>query len=190
MGTRLLGWTAAGIALSLMLAAGLYGLPFRWVYVLSWNLTDKPYMPKGQQAHPLLGPHYFGDWQLYVAWAKDPHPYFGHVQNSNMLPPATWLIAVIGLLPFGPGYLVWLAVSVGLSVTAVWLLTAGAPTWARVVAWPVLVAGSTGLVVPSTEATCRCLSLPCSASGSGPSDRKGRSPLPLCWPWPYVSSPT
>jgi hypothetical protein len=132
---------------TLITAVAIHGWhPLAWLYAVSWQAEDPTYMPAGQTDVPLLGPHYFGDWQLYLGWARDEHPYVGHRMNYNALPPALWFLKAFTLLPLGVSYIVAVALGVALTMAAAVLLLPDHTPRVQAAAWLACIGLSSGAI--------------------------------------------
>ena len=146
-GRRLILVTSFGFTVAFSLAIALYGLhPTRWLYTLSWNQADIPLMPAGQAATPIWGPHYFGDWQVFVGWARQKHPYWGDGGHLTVLPPVLWALRGASHLPMAASYMLVVVLGVAVSAGAVWLLGRDLPFRTRAAAWMVFCVASIGFI--------------------------------------------
>jgi hypothetical protein len=73
--------------------------PVDYIKRLSFIVEDIPWMPPGFIAKPYFGLHYFGDWQLAIAFARSDNPYLLEFLPSQTPPFGTFLIKVFAL-PF------------------------------------------------------------------------------------------
>lgn len=79
-------------------------------------IDDPSWMPPGQDLVRLAGRHYFGDWQIFVGWGRDPNPYILWPLVLNSLPGAYFFLAAVGVLPFS--YSIWLFFGMTIGLTA------------------------------------------------------------------------
>lgn len=78
-----------------------------------WSLADPTWMPPGQQSIPILGSHHFGDWQIFIGWAKSENPYLLTPLAFNGLPVLYWLLVPLSSLNLGLTF----AIMWGLTIT-------------------------------------------------------------------------
>ena len=138
---------AMGTLFMVVVALAVHGpQPAEWLYALSWQAIDKPWMPDRLAPVPVLGLHFFGDWQTFLGWSQSSHPYIGHRINLNALPALAWLLRPFLALPLQVSVAVLVVASLTTTYVAVRLL---APqwSWGRVTAaWAVFIAFSHGMI--------------------------------------------
>lgn len=67
---------------------------------VSFEISDKPWMPPGIDAVPIVGEHFFGDLQLPLAWARYPNPWQEDLEwKANFLPLGKWILIPFSYLP-------------------------------------------------------------------------------------------
>ncbi len=72
--------------------------PLNLIERLSFKVIDPPWLPSNISAVPILGKHFFGDWQLDTVWAIDPNnPYISEVMPSRTPPLGLFLTSILGL---------------------------------------------------------------------------------------------
>lgn len=138
---------AAGYLAALLIALAVHGPhPLRWLTQISFPTSDPSALPYGGTTRPVWGVHHFGDWQLWLAWARDPNPYLIDDFGMHGLPPVLWAVRLIdGLTALG-SWAILAGLSVGLTAAATWLLMAGRPWWQRALTWVAVFGLSAGLL--------------------------------------------
>lgn len=80
--------------------------PDGFVNRISYISSDKPWMPSGTDADPLLHLHYFGDWVLNVAYGGVPRPYDPNLQiPAQFAPIGILFFSIIYIIGYKIGYL-------------------------------------------------------------------------------------
>jgi hypothetical protein len=77
---------------------------------ISFQVADKPWVPSGQIAEPILGLHYFGDWMLSVAWALNENCYQLEEFSCQQPPFGLWILRIwnFAFIDMKFGYLTWI----------------------------------------------------------------------------------
>jgi hypothetical protein len=79
---------------------------------LSFKVVDPPWLPSGIQPVPIIGNHYFGDWQLDTTWSIDKNnPYISEYMPSRTPPFGLLLTRLFGELGIKTGFFVFLFVT-------------------------------------------------------------------------------
>jgi hypothetical protein len=88
--------------------------PLKWIGQFAWGNHD-PVLSYGRVlTTPVIGNHHFGDWQVYLMWAKDPNPYLLHDGGLPSLPPVLFALRAVDGLPV---LVSWLLLTIASAVT-------------------------------------------------------------------------
>lgn len=121
---------------ALLLLATAISLGFAWVdqfyrgvsvnSILSFMAKDSPWMPVHTTAVPIIGGHYFGDFQLPLAWASNIRhslsPYLSSTIPANYPPVAIVVLAPFTFLPIKIALSFFLFISASVFLIPLWLL--------------------------------------------------------------------
>ena len=95
---------------------------------LSFLPSDPPLMPAYTMAKPVLGVHYFGDFQLPLGYAINLRhsisPYVGPSLPTSYPPLAEWFFVPFSFLPLNISVLIYLLLSGALFLVPLWLMLA------------------------------------------------------------------
>ena len=87
---------------------------------VSYLVGDKPWMPPGFEATPILGSHYFGDLQLPIAWARYSNPWETDlIHRANFLPFGKYLLLPFSYLPIKLVFCLYVIGSIAILYVAV-----------------------------------------------------------------------
>jgi hypothetical protein len=114
---------AAGYVSILATALAVHGPhPLTWIGQFAWGNHD-PVLSYGRVlTTAVIGEHHFGDWQVYLIWAKDPNPYVLHNGGLPSLPPVLFAVRAIDGLPVLMSWLMLTIASASTILLAVHLL--------------------------------------------------------------------
>jgi hypothetical protein len=88
---------------------------------ISFRAEDPPWMPPGQQTHPVIGVHHFGDWMLDVGWAMHDNCYDLGSYACARPPLGNWILRIFGLPSpnFGFAFFIWTFLALSIYMYAV-----------------------------------------------------------------------
>jgi arabinofuranan 3-O-arabinosyltransferase len=109
-------------------------------------IDDPSWMPPGQEVVRLAGRHYFGDWQIFIGWGRDPNPYVLWPLVLNSLPGAYYFLAMLGLLPFSISIWIFFGLTLGMSGLAAFLLLSRYTSPQRLMITVILFGSSIGML--------------------------------------------
>ena len=89
---------------------------------ISFKINDPSWVPDGFEAKPILGEHYFGDFELFYAWAKEANPYTAPYPAQH-LPTGQLLLKFFPIFPIEIAYLLYLGISLALLFVGAHVLT-------------------------------------------------------------------
>ncbi len=130
-------WSVWGIRLIAALAAALVvALGWAWIETfyrgvavngqLSFMSSDKPYMPIHTIAKPVIGDHYFGDFQFPLGYAinlrRSISPYLGPSIPYNYPPFSQVFFVLFSFLPLRISTMTYLLFSAAIFLVPLWLL--------------------------------------------------------------------
>jgi len=130
-------WSVWGIRLFAVLSVALVvSLGWEWIESfyrgvavsaqLSFRSADQPYMPIHTVAKPILGDHYFGDFQFPLGYAIDLRhsisPYTGSIIADNYPPFSQVLFVLFSFLPLQLSALIYLSLSGAVFLVPLWLM--------------------------------------------------------------------
>jgi len=130
-------WSVWGIRLAAVLSVALaVSLGWQWIEAfyrgvavsaqLSFMSADQPYMPIHTVAKPIIGHHYFGDFQFPLGYAIDLRhsisPYTGSSIADNYPPFSQILFVLFSFIPLHLSALIYLSLSGAVFLVPLWLL--------------------------------------------------------------------
>jgi hypothetical protein len=137
-GVRLI--TLVSIALAISLGWDWIQTFYRDVAVnaqLSFSAGDQPWMPLDSVARPIIGNHYFGDFQLPLGYGSNLRhslsPYLSSAIPANYPPFASIVFALFSFLPLKFSVVVYLALSAVIFLLPLWLLLSPLKVESRVI---------------------------------------------------------
>jgi hypothetical protein len=93
---------------------------------LSHSAGDQPWMPLDSIARPIIGNHYFGDFQLPLAYASNLRhslsPYLSSAIPENYPPFTSMVFVLFSFLPLKISAVLYLALSAAIFLVPLWLL--------------------------------------------------------------------
>ena len=127
-------WTVRLVAI--LLAATAVSLGLLWIgqfyrgenvnVLISFPASDPPWLPTHNTAVPILGVHYFGDFQLPYNWGLNVRdslsPYLSSAIPSNFPPLLILLYVPFTLLSIKTATFIFLALSAAIVIVPLWLL--------------------------------------------------------------------
>jgi hypothetical protein len=132
-------WSEWGVRLLAILSLALTA-SLAWIWIessyrsvtvasrLSYFSSDKPWMPIDSVARPIIGNHFFGDFQLPFAWGGNLlhtfSPYLSSSIPENYTPLAAVFFVPFHLLSLRYAALVYLVLSAAVFLVPLWLLLA------------------------------------------------------------------
>ena len=141
-------WSEWGVRLVAVLAA-VFAVSLGWIWIesfyrsiaastqLSFMSSDRPYMPLHTIAKPIIGVHYFGDFQLPLGYATNIRhsisPYFGSSIPAQYPPFSQILFLPFSFLPLQASAVVYLSLSAAIFLVPLWLLLAPLKTAYRII---------------------------------------------------------
>lgn len=94
--------------------------------VLSFNSNDFPWMPVHTSPVPIIGNHYFGDFQLPYAWGLNVResisPYLGSAIPADYTPFAILFFTAFALIPVKSSAFLYLALTLVALLVPLWIL--------------------------------------------------------------------
>lgn len=101
---------------SVWIAQYFLGTPLNLIEKLSFKVVDPPWLPSNIQPIPILGNHFFGDWQLDTTWAIDGNnPYISEVMPSRTPPLGLFFTSFFGLAGIRIGWIIFAVASLALA---------------------------------------------------------------------------
>ena len=85
---------------------------------ISFRIDDPSYVRPGFNQTAIIGEHYFGDFQLYMAWASSDNPY-SEIFAPNFLPLGYLLLKPLTILPTNYAFMIFCAFSLAILFSAV-----------------------------------------------------------------------
>ncbi len=116
---------SAGDLVSNLLAVGIFfSLAVAWTRLyystgpslierISFTAKDPSWLPPGITGTPIIGDHYFGDLQLFLAWSKISNPYALEL-SAQYLPLAKFILSPVASMQQNIGFSFYVLVSLGL----------------------------------------------------------------------------
>ncbi len=107
----------------LVLAASLYLASYRGLNLLaqaSFQASDKPWLPQGSSASPIIANHFFGDFYLPYTLTNFNNPYSPVTPFMNILPLGLLTFNILGLFSIGSAFTIYLTISLGTILFGVW----------------------------------------------------------------------
>lgn len=124
-----------------------------------WTLADPTWMPPGQQSIPLLGSHHFGDWQIFIGWAKSENPYLLTPLSFNGLPVLYWLLVPLSGLNLGLTFVIMWGLTLAVFSICFYFGLRYLPIQNRLVISFLLLFLSTGMIWSFTRGSMQALAI-------------------------------
>ena len=107
----------------LVLTASLYLTSYQGFNLLaqaSFQAADKPWLPEGSTASPLITNHFFGDFYLPHTLANFHNPYSPLTPFMNILPLGLVTFNFLGIFSVGSAFIIYTAISLGATLFGIW----------------------------------------------------------------------